>query len=64
MFGSMFCLDHRVNELRPSERDHEVARQLREAASPAKIVARTFGPAARPWRAGRLGGRPSHLAAG
>ena len=65
MIGSMFNLDHRINELRPSDRDHEVARQLREAASPTKAVARVAGSITSPWRSPiRFGGQPARVVAG
>ena len=65
MIGSMFNLDHRLNELRPSDRDHEVARQLRDAASPTKAVARFTGSRTSVWRSAlRFGGQPSRVAAG
>lgn len=65
MIDSMASLNHRLSELRPSERDHEIARQLRDAASPATRVVRTIASSAAPRRANlRLGGQPSRLAAG
>jgi hypothetical protein len=65
MIDSMYGLDHRLSELRPSERDHEVARQLRDAASPATRVVRTIRSSTGPWRhTVRLGGEPTRLGAG
>jgi hypothetical protein len=32
MINSMFSLDHRIAELRPSEREQRVARETRDAA--------------------------------
>lgn len=65
MIGSMYGLDHRLGELRPSDRDHEIARQLRDAASPATRVVRTMASSAATWRtAVRIGGQPSRIAAG
>lgn len=63
MIGSMFNLDHRINELRPSDRDHEVARQLRDAASTTRNVVRTTGAPAT-WRSLVRFGQPTRIAAG
>jgi hypothetical protein len=64
MIASMYHLDHRLNELRPSERDHEVARQLRDAASsPRAVVHAPSAPASQWLRSVRIGGQ-SRLAAG
>jgi hypothetical protein len=50
MINSMFSLDHRLAELRPSEADQRVARQLRDAAAaagrPARSITETVRPAA------------------
>ncbi|HET7182026.1 MAG TPA: hypothetical protein VFI15_07335 [Candidatus Limnocylindrales bacterium] len=43
MINSMFSLDHRIAELRPSEREQRVAREARDAAL---SVGRTGKPAA------------------
>ena len=65
MIASMYGLDHRINELRPSERDHEVARRLRDAASRPQTVVRTLGSTAGQWLSSvRSGGQSSRLAAG
>ena len=63
MIGSQFGLDHRLSELRPSERDHEIARQLRDAASNSRNVVRTTGSPAT-WRSLVRFGQPSRVAAG
>ena len=42
MLASMYGLDHRLNELRPSERDQELARRLRDAAATSRTVVRTL----------------------
>ena len=49
MIASMFSLDHRLAELRPSEEEQRVARQLREAAAPAARPARSVVEPARKW---------------
>ena len=65
MIASMHNLDHRRNELRPSERDLEVARWLRDAASTSRTVVRTPGSTAGQWLgSARVGGQSSRLAAG
>lgn len=44
MINSMFSLDHRLAELRPSESEQRAARQLRDAAlSAGRIVKATSG---------------------
>jgi len=47
MINSMFGLDHRLNELRPSEAELRIARQLREAAAPASRPARSINESTR-----------------
>ena len=65
MIGSMFNLDHRMTELRPSDRDHEVARQLRDAASSANRSPRATASTVVVWRnAIRAAGQPARSAAG
>jgi len=65
MIASMYGLDHRLNELRPSDRDQEVSRRLRDAASSTRTVVHTLGTAAGSWlSSARLGGQRSRLAAG
>ena len=65
MIASMHNLDHRLNELRPSERDHEVARQLRDAATTPRTVVRSIGTTAGQLLSSvRVGGQSSRLAAG
>ena len=54
VIASMFNLDHRLAELRPTEHEQQLARRLRRAAAPATRPARStnepgrnrFGPAA------------------
>jgi hypothetical protein len=45
MIASMFNLDHRLAELRPTEDEQRIARELRKAATPATRAGR---PAASP----------------
>lgn len=59
MIASMFNLDHRLAELRSTEQEQRVARDLRRAASPATRPARSAGDPARSW-SGSLG-PVSHL---
>jgi hypothetical protein len=61
MIASMFNLDHRLAELRPSEAELRLARQRREAAE--RGAPEQSGGSGR--SAGlRLGGQPSRAAAG
>jgi len=63
MIPSMFNLDHRLAELRPSADELRIARQLREAAEPAIRTGRTTGESVRGWRdAGQAAAQPSRLA--
>jgi hypothetical protein len=65
MIASMYSLDHRLNELRPSERDLEIARRLRDAALAPRTVVHTLGSTAGQWLSSvRIGGQSSRLAAG
>lgn len=65
MIASMYNLDHRLNELRPSDRDQETARWLREAASTPRVVVRTLTSTAGEWLGTpRRGAKASRLAAG
>ena len=65
MIASIHNLDHRLNELRPSERDQEQARRLRDAVSPTRTVVRALGSTAGQWLSSvRSGGQPSRLVAG
>ena len=43
MIASMFNLDHRLAELRPTEDEQRIARELRKAATPATRPARSAG---------------------
>ena len=68
MIASMFNLDHRLAELRPTEQEQAIARQLRKAAAPASRPARSAGDAsdqpARNWFSNAtLGSHLSRLAA-
>jgi hypothetical protein len=65
MIASMFNLDHRLAELRPSESELRVARERRDAAAQVTRIARTAGRTARQWLdAGNAGTHSSRLAAG
>ena len=63
MIPSMFNLDHRLSELRPTAVELRVSRELREAGGPASRPARSFGETVRQ-RLGafQLPGQPSRLA--
>ena len=62
MLPSMFSLDQRLAELRPSSAELRVARQLREAAGPATRPARSIGDTVRAWLGGPgLPSSPSRL---
>ena len=67
MIASMFSLDHRLAELRPSEDDQRVARQLRDAAPSAGRIVRsaagTVGTAGKASGTGRFAGYPSRFVA-
>ncbi len=47
MIASMFSLDHRLAELRPTEAELRVARERRDAASRLVGIARVAGQTAR-----------------
>ena len=65
MIASMFNLDHRLAELRPSELELRQARELRKAAAPASRPARSSGEPARNWFGNAvIGSHLSRLAAG
>jgi hypothetical protein len=49
MIASMFNLDHRLAELRPTEQELRQARELRKAATPATRPARSAGDPTRNW---------------
>ena len=49
MIASMFNLDHRLAELRPTEQEQRTARELRKAASPANRPDRSTGEPGRSW---------------
>jgi hypothetical protein len=49
MIASMFNLDHRLAELRPTESELRIARELRKAAAPANRPARSVGEPSRSW---------------
>jgi hypothetical protein len=65
MIASMFNLDHRLAELRPTEQELRMARDLRKAAAPATRPARSDGEApTRNWSGGAaIGSHLSRLAA-
>ena len=52
MIASMFNLDHRLAELRPTEHELRQARELRRAAAPATRPARSTSEPARGWTGG------------
>ena len=63
MLQSMFSLEHRIAELRPTSDEQRIAR-LREAAAPVVRVTRTFGAATRDRiGASTIGSKPSRIAA-
>jgi len=43
MIASMFNLEHRVNELRPTDRDQQLARERRTAGSRPRTVVGSIG---------------------
>ena len=68
MIASMFNLDHRLADLRPTEHELELARQLRKAAAPASRPPRSTGASShqpsRSWSGGgAIGSHLSRLAA-
>ena len=64
MINSMYSLDHRLAELRPSESEQRTARQLREAAfSAASRVVRSAGTVRQAFTVDRYAGQASRLVA-
>ena len=64
MIASMFSLDHRLAELRPSEDDQRIARQLRDAApSGDRIVRSAAATGGKASGNGRFAGYPSRFVA-
>ena len=64
MIASQFNLEHRLAELRPTEQEQRLARDLRRAAAPATRPARSAGETTRSWfSAANLGSHLSRLAA-
>ena len=64
MIASMFNLDHRLAELRPTESEQRIARELRKAAAPASRPARSIAEPTRNWFSGAaIGSHLSRLAA-
>ena len=61
MIPSMFTLDHRLSEIRPSAEELRVARELRESGGSASRPARSIGEILRAWLGGEA---PGHLASG
>ena len=65
MINSMFSLDHRLAELRPSESEQRVSRQLRDVAENASRTAKPATDTARhPFILDRYAGQASRLVAG
>jgi hypothetical protein len=65
MINSMFSLDHRLAELRPSESEQRNARLVRDAAASAGRVAKSAGSTARhAFSVDRYAGQSSRLFAG
>jgi hypothetical protein len=63
MIPSMFTLDHRLAELRPSAAELRVARELRDAAEEAVGSGRSIDERVRtPRGSGSLSARPSRAA--
>ena len=64
MIASMFNLDHRLAELRPTESELRIARELRKAAAPATRPARSVSEPTRNWTGNAaIGSHLSRLAA-
>ena len=64
MIASMFNLDHRLAELRPTEQEQRIARELRKAAAPASRPACSIVEPTRTWTGNAvLGSHLSRLAA-
>ena len=64
MIASMFNLEHRLAELRPTESELRVARELRKAATPATRPRRSIGEPTRSWTGNAaVGNHLSRLAA-
>ncbi len=64
MIASMFNLEHRLAELRPTESELRVARELRKAAAPAIRPSRSIGEPTRSWTGNAvIGSHLSRLAA-
>ena len=65
MIASMYGLDHRIAELRPSEAELRLARQRRDARDEAERVARTAAAGSgRDAHARPAAARPSRAGAG
>jgi hypothetical protein len=64
MIASMFNLEHRLAELRPTEQEERTARELRRAASPATRQARSAGEQTRSWFRGAHAANRSRPVAG
>lgn len=62
MIPSMFNLDHRLSEIRPSADELRVARELREATGAAHRPGRSLGETVRAWLVGSSPSEPSRLA--
>ncbi|HJP87426.1 MAG TPA: hypothetical protein VJ850_00100 [Candidatus Limnocylindrales bacterium] len=61
MINSMFSLDHRIAELRPTESEQRVARQVRDAALSAGQVTKATTATRRSFILDRYAGQVSRL---
>ncbi len=62
MINSMFSLDHRLAELRPTESEQRTARHLRDAAASAGRIAKSAGTTVRhAFTVDRYAGQSSRL---
>jgi hypothetical protein len=64
MIASMFSLDHRLAELRPSESEQRVARQVRDAALSAGRTGKPASGTRHAFTIDRYAGQASRLFAG
>lgn len=63
MLQSQFNLEHRLAELRSSENEQRIARELREAVAPAQRPARSISEPTRKFGGMAIGSHLSRLAA-
>lgn len=61
MINSMFSLDHRIAELRPSESEQRVARQVRDAALSTGTAVKATSGTRRSFTLDRYAGQASRL---